>query len=342
MIGHLLLLAFAPQQAMTVRAQALADEFVENSRIAGISIAAIQDGEVKFALGSGFANVQAKTPVSPTTLMRLGSVSKPLTAIAALKLVEAGKLDLDKPITTYVPEWPKDKAPLTLRQLLTHTSGVRHYKAGVDPTGATFETYSSAESIGLFAKDDLLYPPGSNQTYSTHAFTIIARAIETASGKDFTGYLRSQIFKSKTSELDCEVAKDLKTARSDLYATLGTALTKFARREDLSWKYGGGGMEATASGLARWGDRLRSGQIVKPTTRDLAWTVATLRVDNKQSYGLGWRVVGDVVSHGGAQQGCRSHFMIDRKKKLTIVVLTNTSGTHAPAQLADRLAALFP
>lgn len=328
------------QESLAVRADRLASDFMKDHTVAGLTAAVVVEGKLVCNVAMGIAERKGSKPVTPDTLMRLGSVSKPITALAALLLVEQGKLTLDAPLNPRLPEWPKDRPAVTLKQLLTHTGGIRHYLGSADPTGLQFKAYTTSEAISLFAKDGQAAPPGSRQSYSTHAFTLVARAIETASGESFVRFLRKHVFGAPASVLDCEVLADDKPNRSGLFEASGKQLTPYPKREDNSWKYGGGGMEATARGLAMWADRVRSGKVLQDGTLDLMWSVQKLEVENKDGYGLGWRVEGDVVSHGGAQQGCRAFLMVDRKRKMTVAVLTNTSGAHQPGKLARDLAAL--
>lgn len=335
-----LLVVLAPVQGeRAAQVRSLSEAFVKENSVAGVSVAVVVDGKLVAAQGAGFADREAKKPVAPTTLFRLGSISKPVTAVGVMKLVESGKLSLDDSVEAGVPEWPKGRPALTLAQALSHTGGVRHYKPlGPDPTGESFTTYTTAEAVKLFGSDPLLFEPGTKESYSTHAYTLLARAIETASGASFVPFMRKNVFRA---ELDCEVLAESKPQRSALYTATSDGLRREPKREDNSWKYGGGGMEATARGLALWGDSVRAGKLLKQTSLEQMWTPAKLKDGKVLQYGLGWRIDGQVVGHSGAQQGCRTSMTIDRERKLTVVVLTNTSGRHAPSQLGERIAALW-
>ena len=339
-LSFALLVSVCPaQDSRTKQAQALADKFVSENSVVGASIAVVRDGKLELAIGAGFADRETKKPVLPTTLIRLGSISKPVTAVGVMKLVEAGKLSLTDTLESRVPEWPKGRPTVTLAQLLSHTGGVRHYKPlGGDTTGQSYTHSTTAEAVKLFAGDPLLFDPGTKESYSTHAYTLIARMIETAGKTDFVSFMRKSVFRN---ELDCEILSETKPSRSQLYTALSDSIRLETKREDNSWKYGGGGMEATARGLALWADNLRAGKTLSQKSMDQMWTPAKLNDGKVLQYGLGWRIDGQVVSHSGAQQGCRTSMTIDRERKLTVVVLTNTSGRHAPGQLGTSIAALW-
>lgn len=349
-VGRLLSLAlfnlgaFAfPQGEHDEGAKKIVDAYLRSSGTVGVSVAVIQDGQTELILCGGFADREKRKRVVPGTIFRLGSISKPITAVGAMRLVEKGKLGLDDTLDKLVPEWPKDKAPITLRQLMSHTSGVRHYTdSPKDPTNRVFRHYTTGQAVGLFAKDPLLFPPGTKESYSTHAFTLVARSIETASGRYFVDYMRESVFRLPGEELDCEVATDSKAARSSLYVMSGKTAKVQTQREDNSWKFGGGGMEATATGLARWADAVRQGKLVNQQSLDTMWSPAALNDGTKLKYGLGWGVNGTVRSHTGSQQGCLTFMSVNLETGLTVVVLTNTSGTNGDiSALGAKIAALW-
>jgi serine beta-lactamase-like protein LACTB len=332
--------ALLAQDSRPSACRALAEKYLADTGVVGLAAAIVRDGTLELTIEAGLADREGKKKVEPTTLFRLGSVSKPVTAVGAMKLVEGGKLTLDQTVAELVPEWPKEHPKVTLRQLLSHTGGVRHYRPfGGDPTGGVFKHYTTAEAVALFAKDPLVFPPGTKESYSTHAFTLVARAVETASGTDFVACMRKTVF---GKELDCEVLSDVKPERTRLYTLNGKEAPRLEERhEDNSWKYGGGGMEASARGLAQWADSVRAGKLLDARSLESMWTGAVLDDGKKLKYGLGWRLDGAVVSHGGAQQGCKTALIVDRARKLAVVVLTNTGGNHAPDGLARGLAELW-
>lgn len=323
------------QQTPAAIGQRLADEYVSSNRVVGVAASVVVDGRRAFSIYAGYADRELPRPVSESTLFRLGSVSKSVTAVGAMKLVEEGKLSLADTLDT-LAEWPKGRPRVRLDQLLSHTGGVRHYLPG-DQTGQVFQTYTTSQAIGLFSGSKLLFEPGTKESYSTHAYTLVARMIESASGQSFTGFMRRQVF---VPGLDCELLAEPKAARTSLYSLTPNAVSKAERREDNSWKYAGGGMEATSNALADWADRVRAERIIGKTSLDRMWTPTVLKDGTATGYGLGWRIAGPIVSHGGAQQGCRSFLLVDREKKISVAVLTNTDGRHDPSILARELADL--
>lgn len=317
------------------------DEFYAKGLVAGVSVAVIENDKVIYAKQAGYVNAAKSQPVKANTLIRLGSISKSISAVGVMKLVEQKMLDLDEGIKTYVSQWPNDRPNVTLRQLMSHTAGVRHYKPlGPDPTGRSLTAYArAADALPLFIKDPLVNEPGTKYQYSTHAFTVVASAIEAVTKKSFTDYMRANIFSyAGKAGLDCEVVTDRRPNRSDVFEFAGGVVKQAGTRENNSWKYAGGGLEATATGLARFGSGLLSGKILRTESLKELWTPTKLKDGSPTTYGLGFVVAEEgTVSHSGAQQGCRTALLIDRKSKRVVVVLTNTSGQHNPVALAERL-----
>lgn len=311
----------------------LADQYATDNRVAGLSVAIYENDRLSFAKAYGFADVEAKRKATNETLFRLASISKPITAVGAMMLVEQGKLRLDDDLTTLVPEWPRERSGITLRNVLSHTSGIRGYRGVADPTVTVFEHFDTIGALQLFANDPLLSGPGEKYAYSTHGFTVAARAIEVAAKRPFVEQMRRTAFRAARGQLDCEVLSQNKPQRSSLYRAGQDKPILYPRREDLSWKYGGGGMEATAKGLAKWANDLIHGRIVGEASLKEMWTPFTLKDGKSTGYGLGWAIGDGFVHHGGSQQGARTALWVDPAGKKVVVVLTNTSGGHEPEKL---------
>lgn len=311
------------QNPLETKLRILCEDHLKKERIVGMTVAILDRNEILLNQGFGFADREAKRPAGPSTIMRLGSVSKPITAVGVLRLVERNKMELDADIRTYVPEFPAKPWKITLRHLLTHTSGIRHYVASKSDN--LYETVTTEQGLKRFSSDPLLFEPGDKFSYSTHAYTLLARAVERVDGRHFVEYMREEVFPAAGGSLDCEVAKESKPERSALYLKQTGEAKRYLRREDLSWKYAGGGMEATALGVARFGEAVRSGELLSPETRDRMWTLTTLNDGKPNVYGLGWRVgANGRVGHGGSQQGAATYLLVDPKSEIVVAVLANT------------------
>ncbi len=323
--------AVSKADALATELREVAEAYRVEHGIVGMSIAVIDDGAVIADVALGSRDREAKLAVESATLFRLASVSKPVTATAIMQLVDAKKLALDSDVHGYVRDLEPKLGALTLRRILSHTSGLRHYR--IDRVDGGTLHRSTSEALELFVHDELLFEPGTKYSYSTHAFTLAHACVESASGLAFPEYIHARIAKGVAPSLACEVASEREPARSALYTKTAVGVVlRSEPREDLSWKYGGGGLESTAVDLARFCDAVLRAKLVSASARDLMWTPAKLNDGSALDYGLGWRIEeqGNAVRHSGSQQGSSSTMLIVRDAELVIVVLTNTENGDAP------------
>ncbi len=186
-----LLVSAGPAVAQTVAAQSFTEAIVaaralvranvQQQRIVGYVAAVYADGRVVWAEGFGYANVEARTPVWPSTRFRIGSVSKTLTATALGLLVEDGRLDLDVPIQRYVPDFPVKRYPITTRQLAGHLAGIRHYRGDEFLSNRLYPSVRVA--LDVFEDDSLLFEPGTQYSYSTYGWSLIVRSSRVRRGR---------------------------------------------------------------------------------------------------------------------------------------------------------------
>ncbi len=307
------------------------------NKVTGASVAISEGGRLQFQAGFGESDIENKVRATPETVYRLASISKVITATAVMQLVEQGKIDLDADIRTYVPEFPDKGKVVTVRHLLTHTSGVRHYKLGELDNTSPFATVTA--SLNRFINDPLLHAPGEKETYSTYAFNLLARAVETQGGRFFREYLKENVFdKARMAASGLEVQAEIVPNRARGYLLKGdrTVNCEFA---DISYKWAGGGMFSTAPDMCRFGDALLSGSLLK------AQTFASMMEPQKlgdgkplPTRGLSW-ALGNfrgsrAIAHGGAQQGTKTFLLIVPNTKTVIAVLTNFE-SHNPGELAN-------
>jgi len=162
---------------------------------AGISIAVARGDKIIFVKGYGLADVEMNVPVNPDSIFRIGSVTKQFTAAAVMKLVEAGKISLDATIQTYLPDFPEKQWPVTVRHLLTHTSGIWSYTG--DEKFMTRDTsleLTQTEMIALFKDKPLEFEPGTKFNYSNSGYYLLGAIVEKASGKPYATYVQEELF----------------------------------------------------------------------------------------------------------------------------------------------------
>lgn len=314
-------------------------ELQNEQKIAGIAVRVYQNGSRKFGFDLGQADVDSDQKVGPQTLFRLASVSKPITAVAVMQAVERRWLRLDEPLSDLRVGFTADP-PITMRQLLSHRAGVRHYLATRDrTTGAVPHQKTQREALSLFASNYKIAEPGKRYSYSTHGYTIAGAVLEQMHGMSFPELMRRGVFRFAEGGLDVEdLTEPAKPNRSSVYTIILGRRGEPAVREDNSWKYGGGGMEATADGLARWGSALMAGKIISKRSLD----EMAKYPEGGNRYGLGFGVSEEgVLAHNGGQQGSRSTLLLDRKSGTVVVVLCNTDGPFTTDPLAKYLLTLY-
>ncbi len=302
--------------------------------VPGLSIAVAVNGEIVFAKGFGFADVQGQRPVATTDYFRLASVSKPITATLIFELVQQGKLNIDLPVRQVLPSLPAHHT-YRIRDLLCHQSGVRHYAK--DPPLKNYATSTSA--LDRFVNDPLLFSPGEEYSYSTHAFTILGAVIEKIVKKPYRTYAAERFQAWGIKGAQCETGAN--PNRTMIYSWVDKK-NRLTTRDDLSWKFPGGGYEATAIGMCQLGLAIAKGKILKQEMLDLMWTVQKPRTGNS-AMALGWTIANDenrkAAVHSGSQLGSNSNWRVIEKDKTVIVVLSNRD-SHEPTELARYLSTL--
>ncbi len=301
--------------------QDLVTQFLAKEKAVGVAVAVV-DGSKTWQFEAGFSDRDQNKEVIPATLFRLGSVSKPVGATLAMSLVQEGKLDLDKGVSAYVAGFPDANGTITLRRILSHTSGIRHYSK--DKNDTFYEPKTTPEALAVFKDDPLLFKPGEKYSYSTHAYTVVVAAVESASKMSYREYLQTYISRRSAPSLDCEAIKDSKPERTELFTKEGK---QYGKRQDISWKIGGGGLESSAIDVAKFGVAVADGSLLHPKTLKSMWTKQKLNDGKLIGAGLGWDLSKKgFARHAGGQQGCSAYLLVDQKKKIAVAVMCNTDG----------------
>lgn len=311
--------------------QQLLQEMIEDKSVAGVSAAYSVDGQI-IGAAAGFANVDSKEEFRLTTKVRMGSIAKPMTALAVMQLVEQGKLDLDTPIQTYIPEYPKQtENQITARHLLSHTSGIDGYKDGKE-SSTTVEYPTLTEALSLFKDRDLLFEPGSRYSYTTYGYTVLGVIIERISGMTFESYMQQNIWNlAGMADTGIERFGEKLQNESALYhRNNGKGKAKVAKENNLSNRLPAGGFYTTALDMLKFGDGVLNHKFVKEETLNLMREHHSLEKENN-AYGFGWFLYapkpneGDIMGHTGGQIGNTSFLFIVPSKKAVSIILANTS-----------------
>lgn len=337
-LAHLCVLA-AAQTPEEIDRTVLAHQQV--TKAPAYSVAIVKNGEVVFAKGYGLANVEGDAPATPETIYRIGSLTKTFTATLVMGLVEQGKVKLDEPISTYLPDFPTAYKKVTVRQLLSHTSGFPNYTNLAAFGKEMREPGSVKRMIDMAGEANPDFLPGMGWRYSNTGYIALGELVSEVAKKPWSAVLQEKIltpFGLKDTRLS-QWSTVVKGRAAGYAAEKGDIVN--APYLDLGWPDSAGILESTVVDLAKW-DAALYDKVLKPETLAQMWT-PVIAGGKPTNYGLGF-VIGEkaklkIVGHGGAIPGFESSMVRIPEKKVTVIVLTNLTGGQADA-LANRLAGL--
>jgi D-alanyl-D-alanine carboxypeptidase len=339
----------APVSTATASTAEAVDAFVERTlaarSLAGASVAVIRDGKVVLAKGYGFSDLETKTRATEQTIYQLGSITKPFTAMATLMLVEEGRLTLDARVNDLLPGMPAAWSGVTVRHLLSHTSGIKSYTEVFGAQKMSPErTLTSNDILALVRDVPLAFAPGERYAYCNTGYYLLGMIIEKVSGKAYGRFLGERIFEPlemRSTSLDDYA--DVRPTRAKGYgATEGP--TSPAPHTHPSQPFAAGAVVSTVVDLAKWNAALDARQLLTPASYALMWTAMRLNDGTASTYALGWQVepyrTRPRVAHGGNITGFGSYFQRYPDDKITVIALVNQSGGGA-ATLANGVAEIY-
>ena len=303
------------------------------------SVLVAQNGAPVVSKGYGMANIELAVPNTPQTVFRLGSVTKQFTAMAIMILQERGKLRVSDPACQYLTECPASWKPLTIRHLLTHTSGVPNYTNFPDFGKTAVLPATSAEMVGRLADKPLEFAPGEKFAYSNSGYYLLGLIVERASGKPYADFLQEAIFAPLAmTHTGYDNPARLIPNRAAGYARQAGA-TVNAAYMDMTLPFAAGALYSTTEDLLRWDQALYTDKLVSQKSLDEMFT------PEKGGYGYGWsigqRFGRRSIGHGGGIYGFATH--IDRypADRVTVIVLSNVEGASASRMAGDLAAIVF-
>jgi CubicO group peptidase (beta-lactamase class C family) len=314
----------------------------------GASVTVIQNGKVLLAKGYGLANVEEKIPCAPETNFRLASLTKQFTAMSILILAERKKLSLDESLVEFFPESPSYGRQITVRHLLSHTSGLIDYE-DVIPAGTTIPVLDRDVLHLLLKQDKTYFPPGSKFRYSNSAYSLLSLIVEVRSGMPFTQFLKKNIFQplKMNNSLAYEQGFSIVPNRAYGYSASGQSFTR-TDQSLTSSVLGDGGIYSSVSDLFKWDQALYTTKLVSAKSLKLAFTSGLLPTDYPNShYGFGW-FIGNYrglkeIWHYGGSRGFTTRIARFPEKKFTLVILANRNDakiSDLPHKITDLY--LFP
>lgn len=288
-----------------------------------------KNGKVIYKKAFGIANLQTGQKMTEDMTFRIGSISKQFTAITILQLVEQGKLSLTDTIQKYVKDYPVKSYPITIENLLTHTSGIINYQAIEHPDPAKVrDNYTPSQGIDFFKHEPLQFKPGTKFDYSNSNYYLLGYIIEQVTGKSFPNYLKEHIL---------DPAGLLHTKYIDSHQINQNIANGYSRFEKKRWQdadlqevtmmYSAGGLISNADDLLKWHQALNTGILINKSLLKKAYTPYRLADGTISEYGYGWyiRNIDDepTIEHSGSTDGYQTDEIYLPQQDIYIVTLFN-------------------
>lgn len=326
---------------------------VIEQNLPGLSVAVGVGGDLVWAEGFGWADLENKVPVGPQTRFKLGTASTVLTSAAAGLLLENRRLHLDDVIQMHVPAYPEKKWPVTLRQVMGHLAGIP--SDGGDEGPFRSETCGRpADGLRLFADDPLRFQPGTEYRFSNYGYVLVSTAVDAVAPVHFFDFMQQQIFKplgmddtlpdSATEQIPDRAMTYFPRGGDPSYGTDGGP-----RTTDYSCYGGGATFLSTPSDMVRFGMAINGGKLLQPATVELLQTSQRLSSGEETGYGLGWDL--ETVTLAGEQTTLAGHdgvwmggpvasLMTFRKHGVVVSVISNIAYTNSHG-IGLKIAAAF-
>lgn len=327
--------------ALVARIDSLAEATLADGRVAAVGIGVKRGDDLLLAEGYGSADLENAVPATAETVYRIGSITKQFTAAAVLQLVEEGRIGLDDPMTDHLPDYPTRGHEVTIRHLLTHTSGIKSYTSLEEWRETMRLDLTDEELVAFFRDEPFDFAPGERFQYSNSGYYLLGMIVEAASGESYRDYLDRHLFEplGLTGSSYCD-ERPIIPHRAEGYQVEDGELVN---DEPLSMNHPGaaGALCSTVPDLLAWSEALREGRVVSAASYERMATPATLHDGSTARYGFGLQL-GDLeghrhVSHGGGINGFNAWLAHFPDADLDVVVLSNTNGAH-PVRMGEVIA----
>jgi CubicO group peptidase (beta-lactamase class C family) len=327
---------------------------MKEQHIPGVGVAVVRDGKLILARGYGLANVELATPVSPETVFEAGSITKQFVAAAIMLLAQDGKLKLDDSIGRYFPEASPATRTVTIRNLLTHTSGIPDVSDGTSETSGAVgvvdfhREYSESQLASAYLAQPLESEPGTKWSYCNACYDLLGFLIHRVSGQFYGDFLRQRIFAPagmRTARVFSQA--DIIPNRVGLYGLVGGQWKNAPDWWSQSIRQGAaGGLWMSVLDLAKWDAALNTNRILNRTALETMWT--PLPLDDGSAYpgGMGWFIAKAnghrVVFHTNGGPGSSAVISRYLDDGLTIIVMTNLGAHYTDVmKISGRIAELY-
>lgn len=311
----------------------------------GAAVIVVRHGNVLFEKGYGLADVARREPITPRTVFDIASVSKPFTAMAILMLVEQGKLHFTDSLGAFFPEFSVEAREITVRQMLSHMSGLPDYTRTWGETRGWKDTPRTADNVVAFLqRQRLRFKPGDRWEYSNSNYVLLAQIVSRVAQESFPHYLRTHIFQPLGMNASFVYERGGPVLGTTAYTGRGNTVVRAARNRE-NYVYGDGQVNSTVEDLAKWARALSGSVLVRASTLREAFAPARTRDDTPVNYGFGWglgRYRGaNFVGHGGETDGFAAQLTHFPQLDFTVILLSNQEGLPAPFAIANGIAGIY-
>lgn len=325
-------------QDLAARLDSYIYSFAQPGRFMG-SVLVAQGGKVILAKGYGYADVELDVPNTPQTKFRLGSLTKQFTATAILQLQEQGKLNVQDKASKYYTSAPAAWKDITIRHLLTHTSGIHNFTSLPDYVKRMREHDAPLDLIARFRDLPLDFPPGSKWNYSNSGYEVLGYIIETVSGQTYEDYLKKHIFDPlELSDTGYDHTERILKHRAMGYEMPVDGKLRNAAFLDMSIPYSAGSLYSTVEDLYKWDRALYTEKVLSNQSKEQMFTPFL------NNYAYGWFVTSlfghKIITHNGGINGFATHLARFPDDDACVIVLSNMP-TRALAELSRGLEAIL-
>lgn len=319
-----------PQQVAAIRDAVRVE--MERQQLVGLAVGILQNGEVVFTQGYGYAQLEQRTLLTPQTVINWASNSKPVMAVLALQLVEQGRLDLDADVRQYVPEFPEKTGVVTTRHLLCHQSGLPHYTNGqVIPSPGrrtAQQELDPLQAIKRFDQSPLMFPPGAKMDYSSHAYVLLSAVVQRAGKAPIAQQLQDRIVTPlRLASFQMDLPTNFQPNWATGYELNDQQQLTVTAEVSHAWKHGAGAYKSHVADFSRWAEALLNQRLLGEKTQRLMWTPQQTNMGKTTEYGLGVSVEGTgerlKISHNGSQQETKTRMVLYPRQRHGMVVMSN-------------------
>jgi CubicO group peptidase (beta-lactamase class C family) len=317
-------------------------EAMRKHNIPGMSVAVLRDGKLLKAKGYGVASVELDSPATAETVYQLASMTKPFTAMGIMLLVEDGKVRLDEPVSRYLNDAPRTWDRVTVRHLLTMTSGIKDYSAQIEDSA---EEFTESKLYRVIAGYPLDFTPAEKWSYSNSNYVLLALMIRKVTGQPWDTFLGDRVFKPLgMAATRRDSPPEVIRGRASLYEWHDNALVNCRFLNPTLLDNGDGGLLSTVLDVAKLDVALVPGGALRRESLQQMWTPVGFNGRTLKHYGFGWYLneLGGqrIVLHGGGRPGTSAQITRLLDAKVTVVVLMNRSGVNAE-EVAHEIARLY-